>query len=179
MSFRERIEFWGISFMHDTMYGLFMDAETLLKPAGVKEGQKILEAGCGPGFFTIPAAEMVGEKGTVYAIDINPFAIKKVKKKITKKNINNVEPLLLDVTNTKMPEKSIDIAFFFGVIHSLTDCIDEVLSEMERILADGGILAIQKSRKKKTKEIIGLIEQSKKFKIDEETKRVLRFKKMI
>ena len=41
--------------MHGTMYSLFMKPEKLLIPAGLKENQKVLEVGCGPGFFTIPA----------------------------------------------------------------------------------------------------------------------------
>lgn len=82
ISFRDRVEFVCISFMHDTMYGLFMDAEKLLLPAGLKKHQRVLEVGCGPGFFTIPAAEIVGEKGLIYATDINPFAIREVEKKI-------------------------------------------------------------------------------------------------
>jgi len=82
MSLHDRIEFMFISIMHETLYGLFMKPEKLLVPAGIKKDQQVLEVGCGPGFFTIPAAEMVGEKGMVYAIDINPYAIKKVEKKI-------------------------------------------------------------------------------------------------
>lgn len=174
MSLKERIHFMGISFMHDTMYGLFMNADDLLIPAGLKEGQKVLEVGCGPGFFTLPAAKIVGEKGIIYANDFNPFAIKKVEKKITKKKVNNVKLLLEDVRKTSLSDKSIDLVIFFGVIHSLVGIIDEVLTEMDRILSKEGVIAIQKSRKSVTN-IVELMEKTGKFKLDEETKRILKF----
>ena len=43
----------------------------LLKAAGIQKGMKVLEVGCGPGVFTIPAAELVGEERVVYAVDIH------------------------------------------------------------------------------------------------------------
>ncbi|MHA1442278.1 MAG: class I SAM-dependent methyltransferase [Candidatus Heimdallarchaeota archaeon] len=176
MSFKERIHFMGVSFIHDTMYGLFMNADDLLIPAGLKEGQKVLEVGCGPGFFTIPAAEIVGENGIVYANDFNHFAIKKVEKKIAKKNITNVIVMHEDITKTTLSDKSIDLVFFFGVIHSLEDIIDDVLLEMDRVLTNDGILAVQK-RKKTVANVVELIEKTNKFKLAKETKRIIKFKR--
>lgn len=174
MSFRERIHFIGVSFMHEAMYGLFMKAENLLLPAGIEKGQKILEVGCGPGFYTIPAAEIVGEEGIVYANDTNPFAIKRVEKKISKKNITNVKLLHEDVRKTSLLDDSIDLVFFFGVIHSLVNIIDDVMLEMDRILTKDGIIAVQKT-KKSVDEIAELIEKTNKFKRIENTKRIVKF----
>ena len=100
MSFKDRFQFIGISFMHDTIYGLFMNAEDLLLPAGLKERQNVLEVGCGPGFFTIPAAKIVGENGHVFANDINPFAIRRVEKKLSKTDVKNITVMQEDVTKT-------------------------------------------------------------------------------
>lgn len=176
MSIHEKIEFMCISVMHDTLYSLFMKPEKLLIPAGLQKDQKVLEVGCGPGFFTIPAARIVGKNGMVYAIDINPYAIKKIEKKISKEKITNVRPLLLNVTATGLPKKSVNLAFFFGIIHNLVDIIDEVIIEMDRILTNDGIISIQKSRKK-TSDIIKMIEESRKFVLMEETKRLINFRK--
>jgi len=176
LSFRERIHFLGVSFMHEAMYGLFMKAEDLLLPAGVEKGQKILEVGCGPGFYTIPAAKIVGEEGIVYANDINPFAIKRVKKKISKKKIKNVKLLLENVTETSLLDDSIDLVFFFGVLHSLVKIIDDVMLEMDRILTKDGIIAIQKTGKS-AEGITELIEKTNRFKLIENTKRIMKFSK--
>ncbi|MEA2071943.1 MAG: methyltransferase domain-containing protein [Asgard group archaeon] len=176
MSLRDRIEFFSITFMHDTLYSLFMNAEDLLIPAGLKKGQHVLEVGCGLGFFTIPAAKMVGEKGTIYAIDTNPFAIKRIKKKMQKKNISNIIPLQEDVRKTSLQKNSLDLMFFFGVIHHLMDFLDEVLEEMGRISKKNAIIAIQKSRVNKDI-IILAIEIHGAFSFIEESKRILKFQK--
>ena len=105
-----------------------MDAKDLLIPAGLKKGQKVLEVGCGPGFFTIPAAEIVGESGYVYAIDINPFAVKKVQKKLEKNKIQNALVTLEDIRKTSLEKDSIDLVFYFGVIHNLMNIFDEVIN---------------------------------------------------
>jgi len=177
LSLHDRVEFWFISFIHDTMYSLFMNAEKLLLPAGLKEGDHVLEVGCGPGFFTLPSAEIVGDKGFIYAIDINPFAIRKVEKKIAKAGVKNVKTMIVDVTETTLKDSIIDIAFFFGVIHSLHSIIDRVVLEMHRILKDEGLISIQKSVKFKDG-LVDIITQNNKFKFIEEKKRMFVFQKI-
>ena len=73
-----------ISLMHhNPLLPYFRNPHRLLKAAGLKPGQKVLEVGCSPGFFTIPAAKIVGgEEGVVYAADVHPLAIERVKGKI-------------------------------------------------------------------------------------------------
>ena len=62
----------------------FMSPTKVLEKLDIKEGQTVLDFGCGPGSHTIPA-EMVGERGRVCALDIHPLAIKTVEKKARKK----------------------------------------------------------------------------------------------
>jgi ubiquinone/menaquinone biosynthesis C-methylase UbiE len=47
----------------------FFDPNRTLKGAGICSGQQVLEVGCGTGFFTIPAAALVGDEGCVYAVN--------------------------------------------------------------------------------------------------------------
>ena len=71
-----------ISLMHhNPLLPYFRNPQRLLKAAGLKQGQKVLEVGCGPGFFTIHAAKIVGKEGFVYAVDVHPLAIERAKNK--------------------------------------------------------------------------------------------------
>ena len=94
----DRIHFKTISFVHETLYRLFVNSYKLLNAAELKPRQKVLEVGCGPGFFTIPAAKMVGEKGSVYALEINPVAVETLRRKIMENNLKNVQVLLADAS---------------------------------------------------------------------------------
>jgi len=65
-----------ITIMHyNPMLPIIRNPYKILERAGLKPGQNVLEVGCGPGFFTIPAAHIVGEEGKVYAVDTHPLAI--------------------------------------------------------------------------------------------------------
>ena len=51
-----------------------------LKQAGVSPGMRVLDFGCEPGRYTIPAASLVGPEGIVYAVDVHLLAIRMVEK---------------------------------------------------------------------------------------------------
>jgi ubiquinone/menaquinone biosynthesis C-methylase UbiE len=142
MSRHDKIEFGFIRFVHETLYGLFVNAYNRLNAAGLRVGQKVLEVGCGPGFFTIPAAKIVGDEGFVYALDLNTFAVEHVRRKIERAGLKNVEVVSADAVKTGLPESSIDVAFLFSVIHAFPD-VGAVVKEMHRVLKQQGIMSIQ------------------------------------
>ena len=64
-----------------------MDPVKTLKITDIQPGQTILEVGCGTGFFTILAAQVVGEQGFVVAMDASSGFLKEVAKKVEKANL--------------------------------------------------------------------------------------------
>lgn len=138
----ERFEFNCIRFMHETMYGLFRNPERALQDAGVASGMHVLEVGCGPGFFTLPAAKIVGKSGSVCALDLNSYAVEHVRRKIDQAGVKNVEALQVDAAKTGQPAKSFDLVFLFGFRRAIGG-MELVLKEMDRILKLGGILSTE------------------------------------
>jgi ubiquinone/menaquinone biosynthesis C-methylase UbiE len=135
-----------ISLMHDNpLLPIFRNPYKLLKAAGLKPGQKVLEVGCGPGFFTIPAAKLVGKEGFVYAVDVHPLAIERVKEKSEREKIKNIKPILANASNTGLPDRSIDLAFLFGLQY-IAGGLKNVIGEIYRILKPGGVLSFEKTR---------------------------------
>ena len=176
MSMYEKLHFKIISFVHDTLYGIFVNPYKLLDAAGLKPGQKVLEVGCGPGFFTISAAKIVGAEGVVYALDVNPFAIEAVQRKVEKEGLDNVKILFADAARTGLPDESVDLAFLFGIIHALED-VDAVMHEMHRVLKANGILSVQKSWWSE-KHLIDVVTRSKLFSFTERKNRIFKFNKV-
>jgi ubiquinone/menaquinone biosynthesis C-methylase UbiE len=138
----DRMHFGIIRLVHETLYGVFVNPDTKLTIAGLKAGQNVLEVGCGPGFFTIPAARIVGDEGHVYALDVNPVAVEHVRRKIGREGLTNVQVILADATQTGLPGESIDVVFLFAVIHAFQN-VSEVMREMHRVLKTSGMLSIQ------------------------------------
>jgi len=131
-----------MSFVHETLYGLLRDPYKALESAGLEAGQRVLEVGCGPGFFTVPAASIVGEKGSVLALDVNPLAVEQVQQKIDEAGVNNAEVILANAARTDLPDQSFDLAFVFGVAHPIGG-MEAIWDELHRLLKVDGTLAVE------------------------------------
>jgi ubiquinone/menaquinone biosynthesis C-methylase UbiE len=111
----------------------------ILKEVGIRPGFRVLDYGCGPGSYISPLAELVGESGKVYALDIHPLAIRKVKDIASKKKLANVETILSDC-QTGLPDNSLDVVLLYDIFHHLSDR-DKVLKELHRVLKPDGVLS--------------------------------------
>lgn len=141
-SVSDRMHFKMMSLVHETLYGLFRDSHKALAAAGLEPGQNVLEVGCGPGFFTVPAARMVGEKGSVCSLDIDPLAVERTQCKIDGAGVTNAVTMLADASDTGLPDQSFDLIFVFGLAHPTGD-MDGILTELHRLLRPAGTLAIE------------------------------------
>jgi ubiquinone/menaquinone biosynthesis C-methylase UbiE len=138
----DRIHFRLMSVVHETLYGLFRDPCKALSAAGLASGQRVLEVGCGPGFFTVPAARMVGARGVVYALDISPLALARVQEKIDEAQVANVKTILADAARTGLPGESFDLIFVFGFRHAFGDQ-GRIQVELHRLLKPAGVLSTE------------------------------------
>jgi len=175
VSFYDRAHLAMMSIVHEWLYGLFVDPYRKLNDAGLKDGQRILEVGYGPGFFTVPAARIVGEEGSLCAIDVNSAAWAKVKHKVEKSGLKNVDVLLADAEETGLAPDDFDLVFLFGVFHAFDDP-SPMLREMHRLLKENGLLVIQKSRKSK-RDVTESVTHEGMFSFKEESGRLLKFAK--
>lgn len=118
------------------------DPRKILAGANIAAGQTIVEVGCGPGFFTLDAAEMIGESGHLIAIEPLADFVETVKGKVKKAGLKNVEVLTRDALNTGLEDKSADLVLLFGVVPFPTLPLSNLLPEMHRILKTDGTLAV-------------------------------------
>jgi len=136
------MSFKMMSFIHETLYGLFRDPYKALNAAGLASGQKVLEVGCGPGFFTIPAAKIVGEKGNILALDVNPLAVEHVQRKIEAEGVTNAKTILANAAQTDLPDQSFDLIFLFGFARPIGG-MQAIWPELYRLLKPEGILSVE------------------------------------
>jgi ubiquinone/menaquinone biosynthesis C-methylase UbiE len=111
----------------------------ILKEVGIKPGFHVLDFGCGPGSYIIPLVKLAGESGKIYALDIHPLAIQKVRDIALKKQLKNVVTILSDC-QTGLPDNSFDAVLLYDAFHHLSDP-DVVLKELHRVLKPDGILS--------------------------------------
>ena len=118
----------------------FKPRSDVLEEAGIQPGTQVLDFGCGPGGYILPLSKMIGPYGKIYALDVNPQAIRSVKNLASKKRLNNVETILSD-RNSGLPDMSMDFVLLFDVLHHLSPP-EEILAEIHRVLKSDGILAM-------------------------------------
>ena len=116
------------------------DPRERLVDAGLDRGQVVLDFGCGIGSFSLPAAQIVGDDGTVYALDIHPLAIDAVERRATKGKLTNVKTICSDRT-TGLPDNSVDTILLYDVLHSVPDR-PALLQELHRVLKLDGRLSV-------------------------------------
>jgi len=119
-----------------------MDPVKTLQAADIQPAQTILEVGCGTGFFTLPAAQMIGDHGCLIAMDASSGFLKEVAQRVQKANLNNVRIVQRDALDTGLETESIDKALLFGVLPFPLLPLDRLLPEMHRVLKLKGTMAV-------------------------------------
>jgi ubiquinone/menaquinone biosynthesis C-methylase UbiE len=120
----------------------FFNPLNILKGSEIREGQKVLEIGCGTGFFTLTAAELIGNKGSLTSLDMLQASVDLVTEKVKKAGLQNVQVFRGDALDTNLEESSLDLIYIFGVIPAPMLAINKLMLEMYRILKPGGKLAV-------------------------------------
>ena len=118
------------------------DPVRILEGAGLGPGLEVLEIGCGTGFFTVPAAELVGDEGHIYAVDPHPLAIEQVTRKIQDAGLANVRLIRADATEAGLASGCVDLVLLFGVIPAPIIPLERLLAEIHRLLRVEGVLAV-------------------------------------
>jgi SAM-dependent methyltransferase len=116
----------------------FLDPMTTLRGVDIKPGLTVLEVGCGTGFFTVPAAQLIADQGCFVAMDVLPVAIERVSQKVQAANLKNVRVVKGDAMNTGLEAESMDAVLLFGVIPAPMLPLKRLLPEMHRILKPEG-----------------------------------------
>ncbi|MHA1602732.1 MAG: class I SAM-dependent methyltransferase, partial [Promethearchaeota archaeon] len=112
-----------------------------LQEVPIKSGDKLLDYGCGPGSYSLCAAEKIGENGMVFAADIQPLAAKYIQKSAKKAHLTNIKTITTSC-DTGLDKNSIDVMLLYDCIHNFNDPI-EILTEMHRVLKPEGKLSVK------------------------------------
>ena len=91
--------------------------EEILETAGLRRGMTFVDVGCGDGFFSLLAAEFVGESGKVHAVDIDSSAIEWLKNKAVEKGFHNISAKVGTAEETTFCKNCADVVFYCMVLH--------------------------------------------------------------
>ncbi len=116
----------------------WQDPLKILKAMGVGRGMTVADLACGPGFFTLPLASLVGEGGVVYAVDASKTMLDHLRATMAESGTGRkaVKVIQSDVSDTGIPSGSVDVVLFANVLHDLEDK-RAFFAEVKRICKPG------------------------------------------
>ena len=107
----------------------------------IKPGKTVADVGAGSGWFTVRAARRVTDKGTVYAVDINPEAIDYINRRAQREKLHNVKTVLGREDDPLLPAESIDAVLLLKTYHEVAKPVD-LLSNLRQSLKPGAQVGI-------------------------------------
>lgn len=107
---------------------------------GITAGKSVADIGAGSGWFTVRAARRVGDTGTVYAVDINPEAVRYIDSRITRENLRNVKTILGKPDDPLLPA-AVDAVLLLKTYHEVAQPIT-LLRNLRSSLSVGAKLGV-------------------------------------
>ena len=166
--------FKGMSFFF-RIRDLFLPRKNVLAEVGIQPGYHVLDYGCGSGSYIAPLANLVGESGKIFALDVHPLAVQKVQRISSKKGFAYVNTIQSDC-QTDLPDQSMDVVLLYDTLHELDEA-EKVLMELPRILKQAGILSLS-DHHLKDDEIQSRVTEKGLFKLSKKGKKTFSFVKV-
>lgn len=124
----------------------FISPQQVVEQWEIQEGENVADLGCGGGYFTIPIARMVGEKGRVFAVDVMEGPVEAVRSKAYLEKLANVEAIRANLEKRNALSKWIKAGSCQRVVLANVLYTSEkkkaILQEARRILAPKGKLTV-------------------------------------
>ncbi len=126
-------------YVEDAVRRKWHEPETTLREIGLRAGMVFMDIGCGDGFFAVPAARLVGEKGKVYALDADASTINKLKHEARDKDLRNLNAAVGAAEEVVFCNECADMVFYSIVLHDFRDPA-KVLHNAKRMIKPSGVL---------------------------------------
>jgi arsenite methyltransferase len=115
--------------------------DEILKTLNIQPGQTIADIGSGGGFFTFLFSHIVGDKGTVYAIDTNEDFLDYINSQAAENGLTNIKTVLATEESILIPHHSVDLVFVRNVYHHLQNRI-QYFTQVKHLLSPSARISI-------------------------------------
>lgn len=130
-----------LSIFEDANRAENLQIDRVMEILKIKEGKTVADIGAGSGWFSTRAAKKVGERGKVFAVEINQEFINYINERAKKENLKNINTVLGTEDNPNLPEKSVDAALILKTYHEIAQPV-KVLQNLRKSLKKNALVGI-------------------------------------
>ncbi|MEM9453485.1 MAG: methyltransferase domain-containing protein [Myxococcota bacterium] len=120
---------------------VFDQRDPIVAALGLRKGQRIADVGAGTGLFTMELARAVGEQGTVYAVDVQPYFLDHIAQRARKEGLSNVKLVRARQDSVQLPEGSVQLVLMCDAYHHVEQPA-AYLESLRRAIEPGGRLVV-------------------------------------
>ena len=117
------------------------EAADIVRRLGIRPGLHVADIGAGSGYYAVRLSPVVGPAGRIYANDIIPDYLARLKRRAAQAGLSNIEFVLGDQGNANLPQQSVDLALMVHMYHEIADPF-ALLWHLQDDLKPGGRVAI-------------------------------------
>lgn len=117
--------------------------DRVINELSIAVGSAVADIGCGWGYFTFRLRDAVGQKGKVFAVDVDETALKAIRERIERDRLTGIDVIASDSADPKLALGSLDAAMFCNVLHDVAQADQlPLIQRTARALKPGGTLCI-------------------------------------
>ena len=115
-----------------------------LRVAGIGKGDAIIDFGCGPGSYSIPAASLVGSSGLVVSVDVRPKVLSRLTRRASARGLGNIRAAQrLEEAAYLLNGRSCRAVLLYDVLHFMdADTRKGLYRAFHERLGPGGFLSV-------------------------------------
>lgn len=123
----------------------FINPASVIAQTGLSRGMIAADLGCGSGFYVLPAAQLVGNEGMVYAVDVQEQKLAATVSIANQFGYKNVKVVRADLAKPllEIPEGTVDLVIIGNILHEVKDR-NALLKNAYRIVStDSGVVVVE------------------------------------
>ncbi len=109
----------------------------------LQPGMVVADVGAGTGYMSLRMAKRVGPSGKVFAVDIQPEMLRRLRQNAAKAKLNNIEPVLGQEADPNLPANRLDLILLVDVYHELSQPQKMLRKFYDALKPDGRLVLIE------------------------------------
>ncbi len=139
----------------------------LLANMGLKTGMTVCDMGSGNGYYTIPIAQLIGDRGQVIAVDVQIEMLTRLRERMTESDVTNITPALGSYHDPHLEDETLDLLLMVDVYHEFSHP-ELMLRSIRRALKPDGVICLVEYRAEDPKVPIKPLHKMSKAQINKE-----------